>query len=60
VTGGTAVLTDGGLASDLGGIQLNVSGATVEFASITSGTGRVLGSNMNQQAASNGYLTITF
>ncbi len=60
VTGGLAVLSSDGLASDLSGIQLSVSGATVEFASTKTGSGNVLGSNMNQQAASSGNLTITF
>ena len=60
VSGGSASVVGSGLASDLNGIRLNISGATVEFASITTGTGSVLGSNMNQQAVSNGYLTLTF
>ncbi len=60
VSGGAAVLTAGGLASDLSGVQLNVSGATVQFASAKTGSGYVLGSNMNNQAASTGNLTITF
>lgn len=60
VTGGAAVLTDGGLATDISGIQLNLTGATVEFASAKTGTGTVTGSSMNQQAASNGSLSITF
>jgi hypothetical protein len=60
VSGGSASLADSGLASDLNGIRLNISGATLEFASITTGTGSVLGSNMNRQAVSNGFLTINF
>lgn len=60
VSGGSAILDNGGLASDLNAIRLNISGATLEFASITAGTGSVLGSSMNQQAISNGFLTITF
>jgi hypothetical protein len=60
VSGGSAILDNSGLASDLNSIRLNISGATLEFASIAAGTGSVLGSNMNQQAVSNGFLTITF
>ena len=60
VSGGSASVVGGGLASDIYGIRLNISGATVEFASITTGTGSVMGSNMNHQAVSNGYLTLTF
>lgn len=60
VSGGSASVVANGLASDINGIRLNISGATVEFASITTGTGSVLGSNMNQQVVSNGYLTLTF
>ncbi len=59
-SGGSAVLVGNGLASDLSSVQLNVTGATVDFASTTSGSGSVLGSDLNQQAASSGYLTITF
>lgn len=60
VTRGTAVLAADGLASDLSGVQLSVSGATVQFASAKTGSGYVLGSSMNKQAASSGNLTITF
>ncbi len=60
ITGGSAVLNPRGSATDLSGIQLHITGATVEFAAINKGTGSVLGSSMNQQAASSGLLAITF
>ncbi len=60
VTGGSAVLNAVGVATDLSGIQMNITGATVEFAGTSTGTGSVLGSSVNQQAASSGFLAITF
>lgn len=60
ITGGSAVLNSSGVATDLSGIQLHITGATVEFAATTTGSGSVLGSSINQQAASSGLLAITF
>lgn len=60
IMGGSAVLNSNGLATDLSGIQLQITGATVQFAATTSGSGSVLGSSINQQAASSGLLAITF
>jgi hypothetical protein len=60
VSVGSSFLAANGLASELSGIILNVTGATLEFVGKNSGTGTVTGRNMNQQAASSGTLTITF
>jgi hypothetical protein len=60
VSGGFSFLATNGLASDLSGIVLSVTGSTLEFAGKTSGTGTVTGTSMNQQTASSGTLTITF
>ena len=60
ITGGSAVLNSMGMATDLSGIQMHITGATVEFAGTSTGTGSVLGSSINLQAASSGFLAITF
>jgi hypothetical protein len=60
VSAGSSFLAANGLASELSGIVLNVTGATLEFTGKNSGTGTVTGRNLNQSAASSGTLTITF
>lgn len=60
VSGGVADLGNDGLATDLSGIQLNLTGATMQFAGATSGNGTVAGSSINQQNSSTGSLTLTF
>lgn len=60
VSSGYAVVGNDGYATDLSNVQLNITGATLEFASVVAGAGNVLGSSMNQQAASSGYFTLTF
>lgn len=60
VSGGSTVLGPDGLASTLSGLQLNVTGATVEFSSVKTGLGTLSGGNMNQQTASSGTLSLNF
>jgi hypothetical protein len=60
VSGGAAYLGNDGLATDLSGIQLNLTGATLQFAGTTSGSGIVTGSSINQRNASSGSLALTF
>lgn len=60
VTGGNAHLAGNGLATDLNGIQLKLTGATNKFAATTSGSGTLVASLLNQPNASNGSITLTF
>ena len=60
VSGGSAVLTSNGLLSDVVGAALNVTGATLQFAGSTSGSGTVNSSDMTDGNASSGSLTVTF
>lgn len=60
ITGGFAAIGGDGTLTDLNGLQLSLSGATMQFAQVTSGTGSANGNNMNSQTASNGTLTLTF
>lgn len=60
VSSGSTVLGPDGLASTLSGLQLNVTGATVEFSSVKTGLGTLSGGNMNQQTASSGTLSLNF
>lgn len=57
---GSSLLATDGLASNVSGVLLSVTGGTLEFAGKTGGTGTLNGSSMNQQAASSGTLTINF
>ena len=56
----SSLLTADGLASNLSGVLLSVTGGTLEFAGKSTGTGTLNGSSMNRQAASSGTLTINF
>lgn len=60
VSGGSAVVGANGLATSFSGIQLNITGATMQFAGTQTGNGTAVGSSMNLQTASNGLLTISF
>lgn len=60
VSGGFAAVGGDGLVTDLNGLQLSLASATLQFASATTGTGTANGNHMNDQAASNGTLTLTF
>jgi hypothetical protein len=60
VAGGHVVVDSEGHATELGNIQLNLTGATVKFAGINAGSGVVGGSNMQVQKTSSGFLTLTF
>lgn len=60
VSGGFAQVGSDGLVTDLNGLQLALSSATLQFASATTGNGTANGNHMNDQAASNGTLTLTF
>jgi hypothetical protein len=60
VSGGSTGLASNGFATALTAIQLNVTGATVQFAGTTNGSGSVTGSSMDRQDTSSGSLTISF
>jgi len=60
VSSGSVVLNSAGLPIDLSSIQLRITGATLEFASITSGNGSVTGNSMDQHDSSSGTLTISY
>jgi len=60
VAAGVAGRATNGLAIALNGLQLNVTGATVQFAKTTKGTGTFNGSSLNSQTASSASLSITF
>ncbi|MFN2974758.1 hypothetical protein [Terriglobus aquaticus] len=60
VKSGSVVLSPAGLPTDMTSIQLDITGATLEFAAIKSGSGAVTGNSMDQQNASSGTLTISY
>lgn len=60
VGSGSIVPASDGLPSDLSAIQLSITGATLEFAAVKTGTGTVTGNSMNQRSASTGTLSINF
>ena len=60
VTSGVAARASNGVAAALNGLQLNLTGATVQFAKASKGTGSLNGGSLNNPSASTGSLTITF
>lgn len=60
ISSGGAILNPSGKVTDLNGLQLTITGATREFAQVTSGSGSAGGSQLNVSASSNGYLSLNF
>jgi hypothetical protein len=60
VTSGGAIVSSTGKVTDLNGLQLTITGATHQFAQVTSGSGSAGGSQLNVSAGSNGYLSLNF
>lgn len=60
IAGGAAVLNSTGTAVNLSGVQLVVTGATQQFSSVRSGSGSIVGSQLDNSANSNGLLALTF
>jgi len=59
-SGGFAQVGANGLMTDINGLQLAISSATLQFATVTAGSGIANGNHMNLQSASNGTVTLTF
>lgn len=60
ITDGGAPLSSNGLATSANGLQLRVTGATVQFATVTSGSGSFTGGGLVNSSTANGTLNLTF
>ncbi len=60
ITDGGAQLNASGLASSANGLQLHVTGATVQFAAKTTGSGSFTGGGLLNSSTANGTLNLTF
>jgi hypothetical protein len=59
LTGGSETLANGQVVA-ISGLQLSLTGGTVEYASVTSGNGTLQGSNLSDRDNSNGSMTLKF
>ncbi len=57
---GGAPLASNGLASSANGLQLHITGATVQFPATTTGSGSFTGGGLLNASTANGTLTLTF
>ena len=58
--GGAGSLAGSDFLQTLDGVELDLTGATVEFAAVRNGHGTLTGRNLNQPGGSAGLLTLTF
>ena len=60
ITDGGAPLNANGLATSANGLQLRVTGATVQFSTVTTGSGSFTGGGLLNSSTANGTLNLTF
>ena len=60
ITNGGAPIATSGLATSANGLQLRITGATVQFASVSTGTGSFTGGGLLNSSTASGTLNLTF
>ncbi len=60
ISAGAAGRKANGLATALNGVELKITGATLQYAKTTTGSGMFAGSSLDVQSASNGTFSLTF
>ncbi len=60
IASGSAVLNGNGTLADFSNVRLVVTGATQQFATVRSGSGSIVGTQLDNSANSNGLLALTF